>query len=217
MSVRISPNRREALSAISTVNNQQEYLSSTNGILNVNATITSDTSNTQYAEGIATSPGTGTLALGRYLSAEPTLTTNQLYGLRLDVNQRLMVNPAALTAASDTITSYQGGSWAVSATQSGTWKQNPGTTATVALTSVASANTTITLAASNTSRSGFYLYNDSTAVLYLAYASTASTTAYTVQIQAGGWFEMPSIPVYTGILSGIWASANGNARITETS
>lgn len=36
---RISPNQREVLSAVSTVTNKQEYLSSTNNILNVNATV----------------------------------------------------------------------------------------------------------------------------------------------------------------------------------
>jgi len=69
----------------------------------------------------------------------------------------------------------------------------------------------------NTSRKGAYFFNDSTAVLYLAYAATASTTAYTVQIPANSFFEMPPEPVFTGAISGIWASANGNARITELS
>lgn len=93
----------------------------------------------------------------------------------------------------------------------------PGPTATSAITSVASANTNTSLLASNTSRSGAYFFNDSTAILYLAFASSASTTAYTVQIGAGSFFEMPTNPVYTGAIFGIWASANGNARITELS
>jgi hypothetical protein len=71
---------------------------------------------TQYAEGATNSPGTGDLSLGRYLTADPTLTANQMYALRLDVNQRLMVNTAALSAANDTITAYQGGGWSVTAT-----------------------------------------------------------------------------------------------------
>lgn len=39
---------------------------------------------TQYAEGATTSPGTGTLAIGRYNLVAPTLTDGELYGLQLD-------------------------------------------------------------------------------------------------------------------------------------
>lgn len=38
-SIRMSPNSREVISAISTITGKQEYLSSTNNILNVNATV----------------------------------------------------------------------------------------------------------------------------------------------------------------------------------
>ena len=59
------------------------------------------------------------------------------------------------------------------------------------------------------------VYNDSTAVLYLAFTSSAaSSSAYTVQIPAGGYYEFPQ-PVYSGAVTGIWASANGNARLTS--
>lgn len=89
-----------------------------------------------------------------------------------------------------------------------------GTSATSAITSVAGAATSTQLLASNTSRKAGYFFNDSTAILYLAYATSASSTAYTVQIAANGFFEMP-VPVYTGAIFGIWASAAGSARITE--
>ena len=59
------------------------------------------------------------------------------------------------------------------------------------------------------------VYNDSTEILYLKYGATASTTSYTVQIPAGGYWEMP-FPIYTGAIDGIWANnASGVARITE--
>lgn len=45
--------------------------------------------------------------------------------------------------------------------------------------------------------------------------SGSYTGALTVQIAAQGFFEMPTIPVYTGAIFGIWAAANGNVRITE--
>lgn len=91
----------------------------------------------------------------------------------------------------------------------------PVTSATSTLTSVASSATTVSLLALNTARKGAYVYNDSTSVLYLAFATTASITAYTTQIPAGAFWEMPTSPVYTGAISGIWSSANGNARLTE--
>ena len=114
--------------------------------------------------------------------------------------------------------------------QSGTWTVQPGNTAnttawlvaqapssTATLSSVASSATTVSLLASNTARKGMTVFNESTAILYLAYAATASTTAYTVQIPANSYYELPFIKTYTGAISGIWSAANGNARITELS
>lgn len=83
------------------------------------------------------------------------------------------------------------------------------------LTNVASvsANSIIVLGI-NLGRRLAMFYNDSTAVLYLKFGLTASTTSYTVQIAAGQYYEMPS-PVYTGEIDGIWASTNGSVRVTE--
>lgn len=245
VSTRRSPNFIDGISARSTISGTNEYLTSTNGSLNVTGAlsisgstipisgtttavavgivdgsgnqITSFGGGTQYAEGTTTSPGTGTLSLGRYLTADPTLTANQVYGIRLDSNQRLMVNTAALTSANDSVSAAQSGSWTVASTQSGLYKVNPGTTATSTLTSVSGSTSTTQLLSSNTSRSGAYFFNDSTAICYLAFASTASTSTYTVQIQAGGFLAMPVIPVYTGIISAIWSAASGAIKITELS
>jgi hypothetical protein len=89
----------------------------------------------------------------------------------------------------------------------------PATTAT--LSNVASSATSVTVLASNTSRLGAMVFNDSTQVLYLKMGTTASTSSYTVQLAAGAYYELPQNPLYTGRLDGIWASANGNARVTE--
>jgi hypothetical protein len=81
-------------------------------------------------------------------------------------------------------------------------------------TSVAGANADTSLLASNATRKGATVYNDSSVVLYLALgAAAASITDYTVQVQSNGYYEVPSS--YTGEIRGIWASATGNARITE--
>ncbi len=86
--------------------------------------------------------------------------------------------------------------------------------ATIANSSVASSASSVTVLASNANRRGATIFNDSTQVLYLSLAGgTASTTNYSVQIPAGGYYEVPFN--ITTILTGIWASANGNARVTE--
>ncbi len=82
------------------------------------------------------------------------------------------------------------------------------------LSSVPAATASTVLLAANTSRRGVRVYNDSTAVLYLALAGTASPAAYTVQVPAGGYYEEPDA-AYAGPLSGVWAAASGNARVTE--
>ena len=73
----------------------------------------------------------------------------------------------------------------------------------------------------NAARKGLIVVNDSTAALYIAYAGTAGTSAYSYYVpgsQSGvpyTW-EMPK-PVFTGTLSCIWSSATGTARVTDTS
>ncbi len=86
---------------------------------------------------------------------------------------------------------------------------------TATLANVASSATSVTLFAANGHALTRKIWNDSTAVLYLAYGTAAaSTTNYTVQLAAQAYFEFPQ-PVYGGAVTGIWASANGSARTTE--
>lgn len=86
--------------------------------------------------------------------------------------------------------------------------------ASATLANVSSSATNVTLFNSASDANGRCVYNDSTAVLYVKFGSTASTTSYTVQIAAGGFYEFPQ-PVYAGQVDGIWASANGAARVTS--
>jgi len=80
--------------------------------------------------------------------------------------------------------------------------------------SVAGSASDVTILAANSARYGASVYNDSTAILYLLVgAGTSSSTAHTVQLLAGDYYEVPY--GYTGILKGIWASATGSARVTE--
>lgn len=85
--------------------------------------------------------------------------------------------------------------------------------ATATLSNVASSASSVTILAANTSRLGASVYNDSTALLYVKLGTTASSTSHTVQVTAGAYYEVPFN--YTGIITGIWASATGSARVTE--
>jgi hypothetical protein len=82
------------------------------------------------------------------------------------------------------------------------------------LANVASSATNVTVFAANGAARMRTVFNDSTAVLYLKFGATASSSSYTVQLAAGAYYEFPQ-PVYAGQVDGIWASANGSARTTE--
>ena len=89
---------------------------------------------------------------------------------------------------------------------------------TVTATAPASAITSGVLLAANAARAGATIYNNSTSVLYVELGATASLTAFTVVLAAlsggiGGYYEVPF--GYRGVISGIWATANGTANIRE--
>lgn len=86
--------------------------------------------------------------------------------------------------------------------------------ATATLANVAGSATSVSLFASNSSARQRIIYNDSTAILYVKFGATASTTSFTVKMPADSVYEFP-LPCYTGAVDGIWASATGAARTTE--
>ncbi len=85
---------------------------------------------------------------------------------------------------------------------------------TPSVTSVSAATSATTILAAAAGRRGASVYNDSTAVLYLKMGTAASTTSFTVKMGPAQLYEFP-LPVYTGQVTGIWAAANGAARVTE--
>jgi len=84
---------------------------------------------------------------------------------------------------------------------------------TATLTNVAGSASSVTLLASNANRLGATIVNDSTAILYVKFGTTASSTSYTVRMTLNAYYEVPF--GYTGRIDGIWTVAAGNARITE--
>ncbi len=86
--------------------------------------------------------------------------------------------------------------------------------ASATLANVASSATSVTLRAANLGRVGIMIHNDSTQILYVKFGTTASSTSYSVKLIADAYYEVP-FSAYRGIITGIWASANGSARVTE--
>ncbi len=119
---------------------------------------------------------------------------------------------AASTAAATTDTAL-----VVAVSPNNVISANP-KSSTGTLSNVASNASSVTLLAANTSRVGATIWNDSTQVLYVKFGTTASTTSATIRMAAStatqtSYYEVPF--GYTGRIDGIWASANGFARITE--
>jgi hypothetical protein len=79
---------------------------------------------------------------------------------------------------------------------------------------VASSATAVTVFPANARSMKRVIYNDSTAVLRLKFGAGASATSFTMAIPANALYEFPT-PLYRGVVTGIWESANGSARTTE--
>lgn len=79
--------------------------------------------------------------------------------------------------------------------------------------SVSSSATSVTILAANSNRVGWSVWNESTQILYIKCGATATTSDYTVQVAASAYFEQAF--GYVGRVDGLWASANGSARVTE--
>jgi hypothetical protein len=186
---------------------------------------TSTHNNVQLVSGSTTTvtQGTGTnlhtvLDSGTLTSITNAVTVSQGTGSNLHT----VLDSGTLTSITNAVTVSQGtGSNLHTVLDSGTLTSitnavttNSGTSSTSSLTNVASSASTTQLLASNSGRKMAIIFNDSTQILYVNFGNSASTSAYTVQIPSKGYFEFP-VPVYTGVVNGIWTSANGNARITE--
>jgi hypothetical protein len=87
------------------------------------------------------------------------------------------------------------------------------TSSTGTPTSVAASITSVTLLANNANRLGATVYNNATSVCYLNHGATSSSALCSFLLQPGMTYEVSSH--YTGVISGIWAGASGNAFVTE--
>lgn len=100
-----------------------------------------------------------------------------------------------------------------------TWERDTGggsassTFSTTTNSNVAGSATSVTLLAANAARLEATITNDSTAVLYIKEGSTASATDFKFRLEQ---YDVYRTNNYTGIITGIWASATGNARVSES-
>lgn len=86
--------------------------------------------------------------------------------------------------------------------------------ATSSVTSVANSAASFTALASNANRLGATIYNDdAAATVKVKLGATASATSFTVQMAAGGYYEVPFN--YTGVIDAIASAATGSLRVTE--
>jgi len=92
-------------------------------------------------------------------------------------------------------------------------KEVRATTPTTTSPAVTNSNTSIL--ASNSNRLGATIYNEGAAICYMILGSTATTTSYTLQIQVGGYYEVPF--GYTGAIFGITSAGTATLRVTEIS
>lgn len=90
----------------------------------------------------------------------------------------------------------------------------PASPTTGSNSSVAGSTSQVTLLAANANRKGATIYNDSTLnALKISLGGTTTSTSFTLVIASTGYYEVPY--GYTGIITGVFASATGAARITE--
>lgn len=157
---------------------------------------------TQYTDG-ATPPANPIGGALIYDNAGAWVDVGTDHGLPITVNNA-NPNGQATTANSSPVT------WASN--------QTPLTSSTATKANVAGSVSSVTILAANNNRKQALIYNDSTALLYLDLTGgTASSSSYSVQVPAQGYFELPPQPIYTGLITGIWSVATGNARVTEFS
>jgi len=80
---------------------------------------------------------------------------------------------------------------------------------------VTASASSVTILAANSARKRWMVFNDSSVNLYLDLTGgTASLTSYSVKVAPGQFYE-DSQPVVPVLITGIWDSATGTARITE--
>lgn len=149
-------------------------------------------------------PGTGATNLGKAEDAGHTSSDTGVFVLGVR-------NDNAATTVTNANADYS--QFATDATGTEFVRISPSNTSTVS--NVASSATSVTLIAANAARRLFTCYNDSTSDAYVKFGTTASSTSFNLYLPSLGSFSLNGED-YAGRVDIIWISANGNARICET-
>jgi hypothetical protein len=87
-------------------------------------------------------------------------------------------------------------------------------TSNTAPATVAASTTSVSVLAANSNRKGGTIWNNTTGTALIAFHTAASTSAYSLQLVAGGYLNLD--PNYIGPISAIWAaSQTGNLLVSE--
>lgn len=98
------------------------------------------------------------------------------------------------------------------------WVESPGTFSR-GVFSVSASTSAKTLIAANAKRATLKIVNDSDAIMRFKYGTGITNTNLTWILDPGERWEMPlvdGLPEHSGIITAIWESATGAARVTET-
>jgi len=170
------------------------------------ATLTNITNWGNIVDNAAFTDGTTRLMPGGYIFDEvagTALTENDAAAARIDGKRAQVITIEDATTRGQRLIITAGGAMATTPVQFSSTTN----------TSVAGSATSVQLVAANTSRKELVITNDSTAVLYIKEGTTASSTDYKYRLEQ---YDVYRTNNYTGRVDGIWASATGNARISES-
>ena len=81
--------------------------------------------------------------------------------------------------------------------------------------SVASSTSSVQLVAANANRKGISIYNNSTAALFLSYATPATAANSFMQMQPGTLLMLDQQLIVSSAIYGLWTAANGTAQVTQ--
>lgn len=81
--------------------------------------------------------------------------------------------------------------------------------------SVASSTSSTQIVAANANRKGISIYNNSTAALFLSYATPATSANSFMQMQPGSLLMLDQQLIVSAAIYGLWTAANGTAQVTQ--
>ena len=88
------------------------------------------------------------------------------------------------------------------------------TPANATLANVTVSTTSVVILAANVDRQRFTIWNDSGRHVFVAFAATATTTAFSVDMPNNSLYES-DLNDYSGVVSAITAAGTGPVRVTE--